>query len=292
MVLKRSELARGSFKRPYVKSQVIHKFFYSLYTNGPLGTVWRICTAVQNRFERVAVFKSLCLSIKRFLYGIQIFLDSRFDKIHGTDTSGVIPLKDLEIKSGNIKEANWYGPMPVKVFRQIMDNLTVDVEKYEFIDFGSGKGRVLLLASDYGFRKVTGVEFASDLHRISTRNVAIVERDARKPGRIETICMDATKFVIPEVPVVLFFHSPFKGQVMERVIRNILTSFAKHPREIVIIFYGTNSVSIDLLKATKWPYRELALHADWSRFTKFRSFIFYKSTNLTDAGFYMLLRDN
>jgi hypothetical protein len=260
--------------RQYGKGQVIHRFFHSLYTNGPLGTIWRINTAAQNRFERIAVCKSLCLSIQKFLYGIQIFLDSRFDRIYGTDTSGVIPLKDLEIETGNIEEANWYGPMPVKVFRQIMNNLTVDFNEYEFIDIGSGKGRVLLLASDYGFRRITGVEFASELHRISTKNVAIVEHDAQKPGRIETICMDAAEFVFPEVPVVLFFHSPFKGQVMQRVLRNILTSFAKHPREIVIIFYGTNSVSIDLLKATKWPYRELALSADWSRFTKFRSLIF------------------
>jgi predicted RNA methylase len=270
---------------------MIVKFFNSLRKNGPLGTVWRICTAVQNRFERVAVCQSLCLLIKKFLYGFQIFLDSRFDKIHGTDTSGVIPIKDLEIKSENIKEANWYGPMPVKVFRQIMDNLTVDFDKYEFINLGSGKGRVLLLASEYGFRKVTGVEFASDLHRISSRNIAIVEHYTRKKSRIESICMDATKFVIPEVPVVLFFHSPFKGQVMERVIRNILRSFAKHPRKIVLIFYGNNSVSIDLLKATQWPYTELSLHTDWSRFTKFRSFIFYKSPNLMDDGFYMLIQD-
>lgn len=260
--------------RPYLKSQVIHKFFSSLYTNGPLGTVWRINKAAQNRFEKLAVCKSLCLSIQKFLYRIQIFYDSKFDKMYGTDTSGVIPLKDLEIKTGNIEEANWYGPMPLIVFRQIMNNLTVDFNKYEFVDFGSGKGRVLLLASDYGFWKVTGVEFASELHRISNMNVDILEHDTGKPSRIETICMDATEFVIPEVPVVLFFHSPFKGQAMERVLRNILTSYASHPREIMIIFYGTNSVSIDLLKATKWPYRELALHADWSRFTKFRTFIF------------------
>jgi len=252
---------------------MILKFFNSLCINGPLGTVWRICTAVQNHFERVATCKGLCLSIQSVLSGIQISLDSRFDKIHGTDTSGVIPLKDLEIKSDNIKEGIWYEPMSVKVFRQIMDNLTVDVDKYEFIDFGSGKGRVLLLASEYGFRKIIGVEFASELHKIGTKNVTILERDARKPSRIETVCMDATEFVIPDVPVVLFFYSPFKGQVMERVLRNVLTSFATHPREIVLVFYGNNSVSIDLLKATKWPCRELALHADWSRFTNYQCFV-------------------
>jgi hypothetical protein len=253
---------------------MIARAFNSLRVNGPLGTVWRICNAAENRFGRVAIVKRLCVSIQSALFGIQVSLDSRFDKTHGTDTSGVIALKDLEIKSGNIQEGNWYGPMPVKVFRQIMNNLRVDVDKYEFVDLGSGKGRVLLLASDYAFRKITGVEFASELHTTAAKNVGIFERDTGGPGRIKALCMDAAEFPIPEVPVVLFFHSPFKGLVMERVLGNILTSFAAHPREIVLIFYGTNPQSIDLLKATRWPYRELALHADWSRFTKFRSLVF------------------
>lgn len=256
------------------KSQVIHKFFSSLYINGPLGTLWRISNAAQTRFDKIPLCKNMCQSFHNALYAIQVFLDSGFDKIHGTDTSGVIPLKDLEINSGNIKDCNWYGPMPVKVFKKIIKNLTLDFHKYEFIDFGSGKGRVLLLASDYGFKKIVGVEFAPELHRISNRNIAIIERDTNKPSAIETLCMGATEYVIPEVPVVLFFYSPFKGQVMQCVLRSILNSFATRPRNIMIIFYGANSESIELLKATNWPYRELAIRADWSRFYKMRSLVF------------------
>jgi hypothetical protein len=103
--------------------------------------------------------------------------------------------------------------------------------------------------------------------------VAIYERYTRKPSRIEITCSDAVEFTIPNVPVVLFFYSPFKGQVMEQVLRNVVTSFALHPRAILLIFYGRNPVTIRLLKATGFQWRELALRADWSRFIRYRGFL-------------------
>ena len=262
----------------YEKRPVVLKLFNALRMHGPLGTVWRVCAVAQNRFGGVAICKHVCLSVQRALSSIQTSLDSRFDKTHGTDTSGVIALKDLEITSGNVEEGIWYEPMSVNIFRQIMDNLALDVDRYTFIDFGSGKGRVLLLASDYGFRKVTGIEFAPELHEIAAQNVAILEREAARSDGIETICMDATEFVIPNVPVVLFLYSPFMGRVMEEVLGNVLASFSAHPRDMVLVFYGSNPRSIDLLKATHWPCRELALRADWLRFTHYRGFVLTNPT--------------
>jgi hypothetical protein len=46
--------------------------------------------------------------------------------------------------------------MSVTVFKQIMSRLTIRFGEFELIDFGSGKGRVLLLASGYGFKKIIG----------------------------------------------------------------------------------------------------------------------------------------
>ncbi len=256
------------------KRAMIPRLFNALYMHGPLGTAWRICAAAQNRFGNIAICKHLCPFVQGALSNIQRSLDSRFDRSHGTDTSGVVPLNALDIKSKNIEEGIWYEPMSVKVFRQLMKALARDPQRYDFVDFGSGKGRVLLLASDYGFRRITGVEFAPELHEIAMRNVAVLERNAGGPGNVEALCMDATEYAIPNVPVVLFFYSPFTGSVMEQVIGNVLTSFAMQPREMVLLFYGSNPNSIDLLKATHWPCRELAIHADWSRFTNYRGFIF------------------
>lgn len=52
------------------------------------------------------------------------------------------------------------------VLRQILDRLPLDFEEYTFIDLGSGKGRALLIASEYPFRAVVGVELSPKLHAL------------------------------------------------------------------------------------------------------------------------------
>lgn len=251
------------------------KFFNSLWKHGPLGTIQRVCKVMQS----VPGCRHLFLLINKLPYIVQRHLDNAFDRKYGTDTSGVIPLEDLTIESQNIKEGIWYEPMSAKVFRQLIGHLTINFSEFEFIDFGSGKGRVLILASECGFKKVIGVEFAQELHRIATENTAIYKHYTQKPSNIETVCMDAVKFPIPNAPLVIFFYSPFRGEAMERVLNNISTSFAINPREIILIFYGRNPSSIELLKATKFRCRELQLRTDWSRLTQYQGFLFTKSRN-------------
>src|SRR5262249_51117181 len=161
------------------------------------------------------------------------------------DTSGVIPLKNLTIIGDNAAQGVWYEPMSVKVFRQIMNHLNINYADFEFIDLGSGKGRVLLLAAEYEFKKVIGVEFAEELHRIASDNVAAWERQRGRRGNIHTVCMDAAEFPIPATPVVVFFYSPFRGSVMDSVLDNLRTSLAINPRRIVMIYYGHNRATIE-----------------------------------------------
>jgi hypothetical protein len=132
----------------------------------------------------------------------------------------------------------------------------------------------MLLASEYGFKKIIGVEFTQELHRIASKNVVIWNRNAQKPSTIENICMDAIEFPIPNVPLVIFFYSPFKGTVMEHVVNNVLTSYTMNPREIVLIFYGPYSETKKPLNLPEFQGRELELRADWSQFIKYRCFLF------------------
>ena len=250
------------------------KFFHSLWNNGPLATAWRLRQVMQERLGKIPGCRRVFLLAEKLLRIVELRLDRPFDRKYGTDTSGVIPLKALDIGSGNTEEGIWYEPMSAKVFRQIMGHLTVNFGAFEFIDFGSGKGRVLLLAAEHGFKKVIGVEFARELHRTATENAAIHERQSGKPQNIETICMDATEFPIPEAPLVIFLYSPFKGKILERVLSNVTMSFAANPREIHLIFYGRNPESIELLKATQFRCRELDIRPDWSRLVRYRAILF------------------
>jgi predicted RNA methylase len=53
----------------------------------------------------------------------------------------------------------------------LLRNIGEDLHRFSFVDFGSGKGRVLLVASHYPFREVVGVEFSPELQKIAEGNI-------------------------------------------------------------------------------------------------------------------------
>ena len=246
----------------------------SLWRHGPLGTAMRVNRAMGSLFRRVPGSRPLFSSIETWLYSIHNYLDGSIDRKFGTDTSGYIALENLAIESKNTKDGIWYEPMSAKIFSQIMGNLNINWRAFDFVDFGSGKGRVLLLASSYGFRNIIGVEFSEELQKIAAKNVTLWSRRVKRRSNIETIHQDATEYAIPNGPVVLFFYSPFMGRTMAHVLDNITKSYKEHPREVIIAFYGANLETIDLLKKTDFHERELTFRPDWAHFNKYRAFIF------------------
>ena len=253
----------------------------SLWRHGPLGAAKRVNRAMGSLFRRVPGSQRLFSSIDSCLYNIHNYFDGSIDRKFGTDTSGYIALENLAIESKNTKDGIWYEPMSAKIFSQIMGTLNINWRAFDFVDFGSGKGRVLLLASSYGFKNIVGVEFSEELHKIAAKNAALWSRGVKKRSNIETLHKDATEYAIPNGPVVLFFYSPFMGRTMARVLDNISKSFKENPREIVIAFYGANLETIDLLRKTGFHERELTFRPDWAHFNKYRAFIF---TALPSSG--------
>ena len=47
-----------------------------------------------------------------------------------------------------------------------------DLSQLSFVDYGAGKGRVLLLAAQHPFAAVGGIEFAEELHDDAAMNIA------------------------------------------------------------------------------------------------------------------------
>jgi SAM-dependent methyltransferase len=253
---------------------IVAKTLDGLHKVGPLGTTRYACVFLGDRFHRVPGCRALFSSADRGLTRLQHHFDGRFDREYGTVTSGRIAIEDLTIVSPDLDEAVWYEPMSITIFRAIMDTLAVDLARFTFVDFGSGMGRVLLLASDYGFKRIIGVEFAPELHEIATNNVKVYESRVGRRTGTETVCEDATRFSIPQGPLVLFFFSPFVGRVMARVIANISESYAADPRPVVLIFHGNNPRSIELFEALGFSKTELDLPPDRTRFIDYRSLVF------------------
>jgi predicted RNA methylase len=83
-----------------------------------------------------------------------------------------------------------------------------DVSTFTFVDYGAGKGRCCFLASAKNFRKIVGVEFARELCADMERNIKRFKAPWQRCSNFEVICLDATRYDIPDGDCVLFMFNP------------------------------------------------------------------------------------
>ena len=158
-----------------------------------------------------------------------------FDEQYGVDTDRWAPLSEFNINSPNDVYGQEYAPITVQLFQDAVGSLNIAHERFTFIDLGSGKGRALLLAAAYPFRKIIGVEFVPELHQIAVENLRVYNGPV-VCRNIEPVCMDATKFEFPRDPLVILLFNPFIGPTMIEVLSRIEDSLRRCPREIYILY--------------------------------------------------------
>jgi SAM-dependent methyltransferase len=164
-----------------------------------------------------------------------------FDERFGVETSGLI----YELPSGHQHDLynNGYFAVAPSVFHAIIGalrkRLEVDLQRFRFVDLGSGKGRALLLASDYPFREIIGVELSPHLDRVARSNIArYISAKSGPLPRAPMISMagDATEFSWPPGPLIVYMWNAFTRPVMERVFENLQASLRKEPRELYLVY--------------------------------------------------------
>ncbi len=160
-----------------------------------------------------------------------------FDERFGVDTSGLI----YELPTGHQHDVynNGYFAVAPSVFHAVMhameERLHLDFQRFTFTDVGSGKGRALLLASDYPFREIIGIELSPELDRVARANIARY-RGARHHPRVTCIQGDAAEFLWPSGPLIVYMWNAFTRPVMERVFQNLEASLAQQPRELYLVY--------------------------------------------------------
>ena len=162
--------------------------------------------------------------------------DRRFDRQHRVDTAGTIPLEFLSLVGSNLEYATEYVPTSPKSFAWMMRHIKGDLGSFVFIDFGAGKGRTLLLAAQYSFSRVLGVEFAEELVAAAQQNFQSYRSGAERRAQTEIIHADATQFRFPDSPLVLYFYNPFGPEVFQQVLNNLVESLNIYPRPCFIIY--------------------------------------------------------
>jgi SAM-dependent methyltransferase len=153
-------------------------------------------------------------------------------------TSGAVGWRDRLLGVFNSP----YQPTERELFHEMMDALAqhtkINFNDFTFIDLGSGKGRTLLMASDYPFRRIVGVELLPSLNEIAQQNLAQYHSESQKCFAMESVCADATTFTLPDGALVIFLFNPFQESGLRRALANLENSLDALPRPTYVVYHN------------------------------------------------------
>jgi SAM-dependent methyltransferase len=174
----------------------------------------------------------------------QRFGDADYDWDYRVNTtSGAVGWRDRLL--GMFHSA--YQPTEPAAFHEMLDALqqtpsadhtTINFRDFTFVDLGSGKGRTLLMASDYPFHRIVGVELLPSLNEIAQENLCQYKNESQKCFALKTVCADATTFPLPEDPLVIYLFNPFPESGMRQVTANLEQTLRAHPRPAYVLYHN------------------------------------------------------
>jgi SAM-dependent methyltransferase len=191
-------------------------------------------------------------------------VDRWFDLWYGTDTCGWADLDNLQIAGDNKSRGFRYEPARIFLVRRIFrQSCSILPPNCGIVDLGSGKGRVLLIASEFGFARATGVEFAPELCAVAQKNCDLYRRKTRTTTAFRVVEADVVNYAMASDDNLFFLFNPFDGVVLGKVLDNLMNSLARHPRRILLCFYNSEFADLvtqqtDFVKVSDvkyWGYR-------------------------------------
>lgn len=172
-----------------------------------------------------------------------------FDLEFGVRTSGLVAGRHLSEGHRHGRHATAYYAVAPSVFRGIIIRWRrcrpiAPIDEFTLIDLGAGMGRALLLAAEYPFRSVVGVEFHPTLARIGRRNLALWRKAGRARAPMRMICRDVGQYELPSGPCVAFLFNPFGSAVLRRVLRNWSSRLADRFGQLDILYVNNEQESV------------------------------------------------
>jgi hypothetical protein len=205
---------------------------------GTLRSWWRAESARAGMWPTLRLFAS---SLGQFLRDStpsrrkQRYGDADFDWDYRVDTTGAtVGWRDRLLGLFHSP----YQPTDPALFHEMLAALGIPFAEFAFIDIGSGKGRVLLMAAAYPFRRILGIELFPALHHIAEENIRKYKNDAQQCFAIESICADARRFAFPDEPLLLYLFNPLPEAGLREMLQNLERSLQEHPRPVCLLYHN------------------------------------------------------
>jgi hypothetical protein len=162
-----------------------------------------------------------------------------YDVAHGTDTSGFVPVNDLDQLDSEAAraQAGPYGGSQPSILRTILAALP-STDSFTFVDLGCGKGRPLLVASEFPFRDIVGVELSAPLAKIAQQNARLIAECFSERRPIRVVVGDASAVALPAGNLILYLYNPFGEEAISRVADAVSAAVKQQGRTVYVVYYN------------------------------------------------------
>ncbi len=193
---------------------------------------------------------------------VAVAADGFFDLRYGVETQAWAELRDLTIRGDHRAQGARYQPTHVGPLRRMLRVLRHRFTPGRaFVDLGCGKGRALMVAAEFGFPVIRGIEFAHELCAVATANCAAYKRRRGIATAFHIIEADVVWYPLVGDETVIFMFNPFDAAIMSRVLDNITASLAASPRRLLILYHNPRQSRVIAQRAPFSPVGDFAVGA-------------------------------
>ena len=137
----------------------------------------------------------------------------------------------MDIANEVVTHCNGYAATRVRHFKRLMKLIEFPPDSV-FVDIGCGKGRILVMASEYSFKRVVGVEICKDLCKTARANIRQLEARSGKKLNIQIIESDIQNFQMQDDENVFYLFNPFDSYLRARFLSSVERSIQRVPRQV------------------------------------------------------------
>lgn len=182
----------------------------------------------------------------------------QFDEKYNIETAHeIVKVKDgsnqwgpgIQYNNDKYPSSNGYQVCSLKHMDMICDMLANirNISEYQFIDVGSGKGKMLFYNAikNRPFKSYLGIEIDTDLHNAAEKNLKNINIKLEK--EISFVNENALEYKFNNEPKILFFFRPVNAELYRQIILNNKDSI-KNSKTVIVVFcpYSYEIISPEL----------------------------------------------
>jgi len=189
-----------------------------------------------------------------------------YDNIRGTIKYGSgtfipIELKHLTIARGDISTGSRYEAVSYYMLENLFCAFRKISDRTSVVDLGCGKGRMLMVAPHFQFRKLKGIDFARELCEQASMNM---KKKKNEFPDIEWSILNENveDYEIANDDSVFFMFNPFDDEVLSRFLKKLDASCNQFPRTIYFLYASPQYKKLLLDKGYAIVYQKKRMYLE------------------------------